>query len=191
MPLLKIKLKSREVKYILKISRRARGLRLAVYRDGAVVVTAPSAMSRNTIEQFITQKSRWVIDKLEHFKKFSGVVFVKKNSKKDFIKYKEQALLLARNRVAYFNNIYNFGFNKINIRNQKTRWGSCSKKGSLNFNYKIALLPARLADYIIVHELCHLGEFNHSPNFWNLVAQTAPDYLEIRRQLKRTGINFY
>lgn len=113
------------------------------------------------------------------------------NSKKDFIKHKEQALLLARNRVAYFNNSYNFGLNKINIRNQKTRWGSCSKKGNINFNYKIAFLPARLADYIIVHELCHLGEFNHSSSFWNLVAQTAPDYLEIRRELKRTGINFY
>ncbi len=191
MPLLKIKLKPREVKYTLKISRRARGLRLAVYRDGAVVVTAPSAMSRSSIDQFITKKSRWVIDKLEHFKKFSGVVFIKKNSKKDFIKYKEQALLLAKNRIAYFNSIYNFGLNKINIRNQKTRWGSCSKKGSINFNYKIALLPARLADYIIIHELCHLSEFNHSPNFWNLVARAAPDYLEIRRELKQTGISFY
>ena len=191
MPLLKIKLKPREVKYTLKISRRARGLRLAVYRDGAVVAAAPSAMSRNTIEQFITKKSRWVIEKLEHFKKFSGVVFIKKNSKKDFIKYKEQALLLAKNRIAHFNNIYNFGPKKIKIRNQKTRWGSCSKKGSINFNYKIALLPAKLTDYIIVHELCHLSEFNHSPNFWNLVARAAPDYLEVRRELKRTGVSFY
>jgi len=191
MPLSKIKLSQEEVEYTLKISRRARRLRLAVYCDGAVVVTAPSVMSRNTIDQFIAKKSQWVIDKLEYFKKFSGVVFVKKNNKKDFIKHKEQALLLARNRVEYFNNIYNFGLNKINIRNQKTRWGSCSQKGNLNFNYKIALLPARLVNYIIVHELCHLSEFNHSSNFWNLVAQTAPDYLEIRRELKQTGLSFY
>lgn len=191
MSLPKIKLHHGGVEYTLKISRRTRGLRLAVYCNGAVVVTAPPAMNESTVTQFITKKSRWVIDKLAYFKKFSGAVLVKKNNKKDFIKHKERALLLAKSRVEYFNKIYKFEFNKINIRNQKTRWGSCSKKGHLNFNYKIALLPARLADYIIIHELCHLGEFNHSPNFWNLVAQTAPDYSEIRRELKRTGVSFY
>ena len=81
-------------------------------------------------------------------------------------------------------------FNKINIKNQKTRWGSCSKKGNLNFNYKIALLPQHLADYIIVHELCHLGEFNHSRSFWNLVAKVFPEYLGIRNELRRSGIHF-
>jgi hypothetical protein len=62
------------------------------------------------------------------------------------------------------------------------------RKGNLNFNYKIALLPERLADYIIVHELCHLKEVNHSQKFWNLVAKMMPDYLEIRNELKRSGI---
>jgi hypothetical protein len=62
------------------------------------------------------------------------------------------------------------------------------RKGNLNFNYKIALLPERLADYIIVHELCHLKEVNHSQKFWNLVAKMMPDYLEIRNELKKSGI---
>ena len=60
----------------------------------------------------------------------------------------------------------------------------------MNFNYKIALLPERLADYIIVHELCHLEEFNHSQKFWNLVAKEIPDYLNARRELKKSGVGY-
>jgi len=107
-----------------------------------------------------------------------------KGVKKDYLKFKEQALVLAQERLTYFNQFYGFKFNRVSIKNQKTRWGSCSKKGNLNFHYKIALLPERVADYIIVHELCHLKEFNHSQNFWNLVAQSFPDYLSLRNQLK-------
>ena len=105
-----------------------------------------------------------------------------------YAKHKEVALKLAEERVRHFNALYGFAFNKIQIRNQKTRWGSCSKKGNLTFNYKIALLPQRLADYIVVHELCHLGQFNHSEKFWNLVARAIPDHLAIRKELKQKGI---
>jgi len=93
--------------------------------------------------------------------------------------------------VEYFNAMYGLRCNRITIRNQKTRWGSCSRKGNLNFNYKIALLPQRLADYIIVHELCHLGEFNHSRKFWALVAQTMPDHVDLRKELKKNRVMFY
>jgi predicted metal-dependent hydrolase len=98
---------------------------------------------------------------------------------------KLRALYLVENRIAYFNKIYNAPINKITIRNQKSRWGSCSTKGNLNFNYKIIYLPPELADYIIVHELCHLKEFNHSKKFWDLVAHTIPHHLELRHNLKK------
>ncbi len=74
--------------------------------------------------------------------------------------------------------------------NQRTKWGSCSKKGNLNFNYKIALMPEKIADYIVVHELCHLKEFNHSRKFWNLVVKIIPDYLEIKKELKNKSLIF-
>ncbi len=176
-----------KIKYTLKLSRKAKRLRLAIYCDGAVVLTAPHSASENFINQFVTKNTEWILRKLEGFKPFIARSFIK-NSKKDFIKYKTEALALTQSRVEYFNQFYNFKFNKINIRNQKTRWGSCSKKGNLNFNYKIALLPAKSADYVIVHELCHLGEFNHSKGFWNLVAQVIPDYLKIRNDLKKNRI---
>lgn len=162
-------------------------MRLAIYCDGDFVVTAPKNASENIIEQFIIRKSRWILDKLEYFKNISRQALVKDN-KKDYIKYKETALVLAEKRIEHFNKMYKFKFNKINIKNQKTRWGSCSKKDNLNFNYKIALLSGRISDYIIVHELCHLKEFNHSQKFWSLVAKAIPDYFEIKNELKRNRI---
>lgn len=114
-------------------------------------------------------------------------VIKKRRVNKKYQENKDKALWIVKDRIEYFNTFYNFKWNRIVIRNQKTRWGSCSRKGNLNFNYKIALLPPESADYIIVHELCHLGEFNHSQKFWDLVAKTIPDYLTIRKDLRKNG----
>lgn len=120
-------------------------------------------------------------------KKRRIVIKRKRAKNKNYLKYKIVALELAKNRLEYFNTFYNLKYNRVSIKNQKTRWGSCSRKGNLNFNYKIALLPSKMSDYIIVHELCHLAEFNHSQNFWNLVAEQIPDYKEIRADLHKNG----
>ncbi len=192
MPISKIKLREKEVEYTLKKSRRARRLRLTIHCDGSFVITAPRGLSESFIEKFIIQKSAWVLDKLEYFKKFPGRrPLTRGESKKDFAGHKNQALALAQSRIEYFNKFYGFKYRRTTIKNQKTLWGSCSKKGNLNFNYKIARLPPRFADYIVVHEFCHLGEFNHSRKFWSLVARAIPDYSEIRKELRRTGIAFY
>ena len=106
----------------------------------------------------------------------------------NYLKYKKEAEALVKDRLEYFNKFYNYKWGRVTIRNQKTRWGSCSKKGNLNFNYKIALLDKNQADYIIVHELCHLKEFNHSQRFWDLVAIVIPDYKEVRSSLRINGL---
>ncbi len=182
-----IELHKRKVQYTLKVSNRAKRMRLAVYCDGDFVVTTPKNTSHNIIEKFIISRSKWILDKMDFFKSLEKSSLIK-DTKATFEKYKEEAQLLAEKKVEEYNRIYKFRFNKIAIKNQKTRWGSCSKKGNLNFNYKIAILPEPLADYIVVHELCHLGEFNHSQKFWNLVAKTMPNYLEIRNDLKKQGL---
>jgi predicted metal-dependent hydrolase len=79
---------------------------------------------------------------------------------------------------------YNFSYNKVFIKNQRTRWGSCSSNRNLNFNYRIINLAPELQDYLIVHELCHLQEFNHGQAFWNLVGLQIPNYKVVRTQLK-------
>jgi hypothetical protein len=182
-----IKLHDREIKYTLKTSKKAKCLRLSVHCGGSFVVTKPAGLGENAVERFIIQKSKWVFSKIDYFKKFSPVAI--ESGHRKYPKCKNDALKLVEERIFYFNKFYNFKFGRISIKNQKTRWGSCSGKGNLNFNYKILFLPPKAADYLVVHELCHLKEMNHSKKFWNLVAQAVPDYLEIRRELKKIMIS--
>lgn len=100
---------------------------------------------------------------------------------------RESARKLVHERLEYFNQFYHFSYNTVAIRNQKTRWGSCSSKGNLNFSVRILTLTVEEQDYLIVHELCHLKEFNHSQNFWDLVALQIPDYKRIRKVLRHTA----
>lgn len=111
---------------------------------------------------------------------------------RDYRKHKEAARAVILEKIKRYNEIYKYRLGRISIRNQRTRWGSCSKSGNLNFNYKILLLEELLVDYIVVHELCHLQELNHSKKFWNLVAHVFPNYKQIRNELRRKveEINF-
>jgi predicted metal-dependent hydrolase len=181
----KIFLHNQEIEYKLIKSKRAKRMRIAVYCDTSVIVTLPCGIKENIAEKFLSAKAAWLLDKILYFKKYGKSVFIKDN-KREYLKNKEAAMNLAEERVNYFNKFYKLKFNAITIKRQKTRWGSCSKKGNLNYNYKILFLPKHIADYVIVHELCHLQEFNHSKKFWNLVAMAAPGYLEIKRELKIT-----
>lgn len=88
-------------------------------------------------------------------------------------------------RVRHYNAVYNFTYARIFIKNTKSRWGSTSSRGNLNFNYKLLFLPPAVADYIIVHELCHLAHFNHGPQFWALVARAVPNHRTLRSELRR------
>ena len=183
-----IELEKKNVSYTLRISRRTRGVRLSVVSGGMFTVTAPPSMQQNQIEEFILKKSRWVLKKIEYCSKFPRTVGIK-NRKRHFAEHREKARILVRERLAYFNQSYHFKWKRIAIRNQRARWGSCSRKGNLNFNYKLALLPSHLSDYIIVHELCHLGELNHSAKFWKLVAKTIPNHRILRKELRKVGMS--
>jgi len=170
--------------YLLKTRKNSRRLRLAVHRDGSVVVTASKSTKKSRIEAFIAKQIDWITTSIKRFEGMPKPV-VPRGNRRDYTKYKEVARELVQRRLEHFNthSSYGFAIGRISIRNQKTRWGSCSKKGNLNFSYRLALLPPELADYIVVHELCHLGEFNHGSNFWSLVGKTIPDYKEIRKRL--------
>lgn len=179
-------LNDKQFDYLLRVSRRARRMRISISGSKGLIVTIPYRASIPLMEKFLHEKSHWIIEKLTTLslqgrERFPAV------SRANFLKNKEQAKALVLERIEHFNALYQFPFRSVSIRNQKTRWGSCSKSGNLSFNYKILLLTPRMADYIVIHELCHLRELNHSQRFWRLVAQVLPDHKEIRRDLRASG----
>lgn len=93
------------------------------------------------------------------------------------------------NRLEYYKHIIGVSYNNVRIKEQKTRWGSCSRKGNLNFNWKIVMAPPKVMDYVIIHELCHIKHMDHSKQFWGLVQQYMPEYKEARSWLRENGIN--
>ena len=179
----RIRIENTSIEYMLKKSPRSRAVRLIVKTGGEMVVTAPLRVSERLIERFIFEKAEWILEKLEYFKTLPESP--PRSTRKEYLEWKEEARALAYKRLRHFNAFYGFAYGSVSVKNQKTCWGSCSKKRNLNFNYKIIHLPPALTDYIIVHELCHLSELNHSPRFWNLVMHTIPDWKERRKVLKK------
>lgn len=175
-----------EIIFTITRNRLAKRLRLSVNSEGEVKAVAPDWLPEKIVEDFILSKTNWIVKKIEEFEKISGPT--PKLGTNDYKKNKEQARKFVVSKVAQLNLFYGHKIGAISIRNQKTRWGSCSGKGNLNFNYKIMFLPDKLADYIIVHEICHLKEMNHSEKFWKLVSLSILDYKTIRKELKKYRI---
>lgn len=97
---------------------------------------------------------------------------------------REKARTYIHARLEYWNQFYRYTYGRVSIKNTKRLWGSCSRKGNLNFSYALLFLPRELADYVVIHELCHLKEHNHGAEFWKLVEQTIPEYRERRMKLR-------
>lgn len=178
--------KEKKIDYTVKRSPRARTMRLAIYPDGNVVVTAPKFFALQAIEDFVMKHSLWVRTKVEETRGRS----ILRIRRADIPNLKKQALALAIARADHYAAYYGVQYRKISIRAQKSRWGSCSENGNLSFNYKIAVLEPRLADYIVVHEICHIRQFDHSKAFWALVAEQFPDHRELRQKLRNTATIF-
>lgn len=172
------------MQYTLREHARARRINITVRRDGTVWVTKPRRISIRDVERFVEKCGEWIARAQQKFSKLPKTSRIE-SSKKEHESYKKIASALIEHRVAHFNSFYNVPISKIVVRNQRTRWGSCSHKGVLSFNYRIVFLPHHLADYIVVHELCHRREMNHSKRFWALVAATIPEYLECCKELRK------
>lgn len=179
-----IQLRNDNIYYQVRESARARCLRITIHPDGELIATLPKGIHFGKLESFLHQKADWILRKINLAKKRKFDILLPKSNRKEYFKYKKQALELAKRKIEELNEFYGFTYSRISIRNQKTRWGSCSRKGNLNFNYKIIHLPEKYLDYIIVHELCHLGELNHSRRFWALVEKTIPDYKKTRKEMR-------
>ena len=155
-------------------------------RSGRVIVRAPQRMSKAEIERFVASKADWINKHLEAAKQRQSVS-VQPFTATEIQQLADAALQDIPQRVRKYAAIIGVTVGRITIRNQKTRWGSCSSKGNLNFNCLLMLCPEEIRDYVVVHELCHRKELNHSSRFWNEVACIMPDYAQHRKWLKENG----
>ena len=184
-----VQLYNRNLEYNLRKSKRAKRLRLTVYYDGNLVVTLPKGFPEYKVEEYILEKSKWIQEKIDFFNKtFSKKLRLSKNN---YLEQKDNVFELVIKRLSHFNKSYLYKYNKVIIKNQKTRWGSCSKNKNLNFNFRIGFLSKEMQDYVIVHELCHLKEMNHSRKFWNLIAKSLPNYLVLKKDIKNMGFKLF
>jgi len=178
-----IELNGLTIPYTLKANRRSRSIRLTIHYDGRFVATHPYYVSEKDVIKFIVERSSWILKHINVGTQ-GELSISRSNAAYNFLRHKDQALLYVQERVKHFNKIYNFDINRVYVKNHKAQWGSCTRKGNLNFNFRIFFLSERLSDYVIVHELCHLGEFSHSKRFWELVARILPNYKRLEKKLR-------
>ncbi len=151
----------------------------------AVIVRAPRRMALRDINDFVERHRNWIEQRTKQLTE------ARQNRHVISEQERQEGIRTAKERipcrVAYFAQRMGVTYGRITIREQKTRWGSCSSKGNLNFNWKLVLMPDEVLDYVVVHELAHRFEMNHSDRFWAIVAEVLPDYRERRKMLKEWG----
>lgn len=172
-------------KYELIYSSR-KTLAIQITPDGSVKVRAPKRCPKSTIECFLNEKESWI---LKHVNKAMQNPPVMKNllSVQERNRYIKIARDIFTQKTAYYASILNVTYGRITIREQKTRWGSCSSEGNLNFNWRLIFAPEEVLDYIVVHELAHRREMNHSQAFYAIVKSILPDYKKSQKWLRDNG----
>lgn len=170
------------VTYTLKRSKRARHMRLVVEPGGTVVLTAPERFSERSIEQFLASHASWIERAVARMRERKPLPV---RGRRAYLEHKEAARALIEEMASRWSRFYGLQFNRIAIKDTTSLWGSCSRRGNLNFSYKLIFLPGALAEYIVAHEVCHLRHHDHGRQFWELVGMGIPDYRRLRTELRK------
>lgn len=174
---------------VIRSSRRS--IALEIRPDLQVWVRAPYRASNREIRQFVSEKSDWLAKHLAMARKRKAEQERSPRepalTMEEIRKLADEATRVIPERVRYYAPIVGVDYGRITIRNQRTRWGSCSGKGNLNFNCLLMKAPPEVMDYVVVHELCHRKEMNHSSRFWAEVERVLPEYRKARGWLKENG----
>ena len=176
---------------IIRSNRKTAAIQ--VWQDQTVRIRVPTSMPEKEIQRIIKEKEPWIRTNLEKMKRRQEQLQEAERNTMlltgaELQTLANQAVKVIPERTAYYAPIIGVTYGRITIRCQKTRWGSCSSKGNLNFNCLLMLAPPEVLDYVVVHELCHRKEMNHSKSFWKEVEKVMPDYREAVRWLKENGV---
>ena len=198
--------------HLIRSNRRSIGIE--VDREGKVTVRAPYSCEKKRIDRFLLEKENWIRQKVKlqkenamkrqekrempeaekkYYRNLAREVLGARTgyyARKMGVTYGRISKKIFSERTAYFAKRMGVTYNRITIREQKTRWGSCSSVGNLNYNWKLVLMPPGVLDYVVVHELAHRREMNHSAAFWKVVATWMPDYKKYRKWLRDNGNQF-
>lgn len=172
---------------LVRSSRKTLAVQIRV--DGTVIARAPLRMPKDRILCFLSEKASWIrmqqgkMQERENMRQ-QACIHLDAAQEKEL---RERAKSVLAQRTAYFARQVGVTYGRITVRDQKTRWGSCSQTGNLNFNFRLILAPSEVLDYVVVHELCHRRQMNHSAQFWQEVAQVLPDYRERKAWLTENG----
>ncbi len=170
---------------IIKSNRKT--IAFQIKEKGILTIRAPRRMSDAAIKQEVERHRVWIDKHMAAFEGRQTGSEEERLSPEAIRQLAEEALRAIPPKVKYYAELLGVDYGRITIRNQKTRWGSCSSLGNLNFNCLLMRAPEEVLDYVIVHELCHRKQMNHSKAFWKLVEEILPDYKQRREWLKQNG----
>ncbi len=179
-----------ELPYTVRYSNR-KSFSISLSPNEGLVLRVPFRTSDREIQHILLEKQHWIITRYlemqekEKNRPVSDLTDAQRTALEK--RYINAAKEYFPKRVAYFQQFTGGTYNRITIRDQKTRWGSCSARGTLSFNWRLMLAPPAILDYVVVHELCHLTHMDHSPAFWQAVGEVYPDYRAARKWLKDHG----
>ena len=172
------------------IRSKRKTLAVQIKPDGSVIVRAPLRLPQRDIDRFLREKSAWIEShraKILRERQKEKTNPIPSLTDEQLRRLKRRAAVAIPERLEYFAPLVGVDYGRVTIRIQKTRWGSCSAKGDLNFNCLLLLMPPSVLDYVVVHELCHRKQMNHSPRFWAEVERVIPDYKAAQKWLKDNG----
>ncbi len=170
------------------IRSRRRTMALQVREDSTVVVRVPMYVKEREIRRFVESHMDWIMKQQQKQREAAQArEEIQPLSETELSQLAKEARRVLTARCAYYAPLVGVRYGRISIRHQKTKWGSCSSKGNLNFNCLLMLTPEPVRDYVVVHELCHRKHMNHSPAFWAEVERVLPDYRDSRKWLKTHG----
>lgn len=178
---------------MLRSDRQSLGIEIRRLSEGGaeLLIRAPRRMKISDIQWFMNQKEQWITEKYQ-----AAMVDKQEPEKVPIPKYvskqwlQREGAVIFQQKIACWADRMDVTYGRVTIRDQKTRWGSCSSRGNLNFNWRLLLMPEDVMDYVVVHELAHRREMNHSAAFWKIVETYLPDYRIRRQWLKENGIRY-